>query len=81
MMTRTQISMSREMLRRARLRAAERGVSFAEYVRGLVAADLGDVSPSADVSSIFGLFDSGGSDVAQEKDRMVNAAIDSLHTK
>jgi hypothetical protein len=40
-MTRTQLSFEREMLHRARSRAAEMGISLAEYVRRPVAQDLG----------------------------------------
>lgn len=81
MMTRTQISIEREMLRQARLRAAERGISLAEYVRSLVAADLGETPAAADVSAIFGLFDSGGSNIARDKDRMLGDAVSELHRK
>ncbi len=63
------------MLRCARLRAAERGVSCAEYVRSLVRDDLGDRLDASDVSALFDTFDSGGSDVAQDKDRMVSDAL------
>ena len=46
MMTRTQLSFEREMLGEARRRAADLGISLAEYVRRLVAADLGGDRPS-----------------------------------
>lgn len=74
-MTRTQISMDREMLSQARSRATQRGMSFAEYVRTLVEADLGTPRTTTDVSALFDTFDSGGSDVAREKSRMVADAI------
>lgn len=74
-MTRTQISMDREMLRDARRKATEQGISFAEYVRALVAEDLGSASAPSDVSAIFGLIDSGGSDIARDKDKMIAEAI------
>ena len=74
-MTRTQISMDREMLRRARVKATERGVSFAEYVRTLVRSDLGGEESPADVGGLFDLFDSGRADIAVEKDRMIAEAI------
>jgi hypothetical protein len=75
MMARTQISFDSELQRRARKRAAELGVSLAEYVRGLVSRDLGDRERRAEPSSIFDLGDSGGSDVAENKDRMIGEAI------
>jgi len=80
-MTRTQISMDREMLRRARRRAAERGVSFAEYVRTLVGTDLGAPQAASDVRDLFDTFDSGGSDVARNKDRMVADAISEVRQR
>ena len=41
MMARMQISLDPELQRRAQRRAAELGISFAEYVRGVVTRDLG----------------------------------------
>lgn len=74
-MTRTQLSFDRETLRRAKRRAGELGVSLAEYVRRLVAADLGRRVPRGDPSAVFDLGASGGSDVAREKDQMVGEAF------
>jgi hypothetical protein len=75
MVVRTQITLDAEAHRRAKRRAADLGISFAEYVRQVVDRDLGDPTPRADPSAIFGLFDSGGSDVASDKDRYVDEAI------
>ena len=75
MMTRTQISFEREMLRRARTRANQLGISLAEYVRRLVAEDLEGAAPSADPETVFNLGSSGGSDVARDKDRMLGEAF------
>lgn len=75
MVVRTQITLDAEAHRRAKRRAADLGISFAEYVRQVVDRDLGDPTPRADPSEIFGLFDSGGSDVASHKDRYVDEAI------
>ena len=74
-MTRTQLSFDREMLRRARTRAGELGISLAEYVRRLVAEDLGQRTPAADPSVVFNLGDSGGSDITADKDAMIAAAV------
>jgi hypothetical protein len=74
MMSRTQISLDPELQRRARKRASELGVSFAEYVRRLVAGDIGQRKSASDVSAIFGLGSSSGADVARDKDRMVGEA-------
>ncbi len=75
MMSRTQIAVDPELQRRARKRAAELGVSLAEYVRSLIARDLEVRARRADPSAIFDLGDSGGSDVARNKDRMIAEAI------
>ena len=76
MVVRTQVTLEVEAHRRARRRAAELGISFAEYIRRVVDRDLGEPSPQGDPAEIFGLFDSGGSDVARDKDRMVGDAVD-----
>jgi DNA mismatch repair protein MutH len=75
MMARSQISLDPELQRRARQRAGELGISLAEYVRSLVARDLKRRKPKSDVSVIFGLGSSGGSDIARDKDRMVGEAV------
>lgn len=74
-MTRTQLSFEREMLRRARGRAGEMGISLAEYVRRLVADDLGERRPPADPRQVFDLGSSGGADIATEKDAMLGDAF------
>ena len=81
MMSRTQISLDPEIQQRARQRAAELGVSFAEYVRRLVAKDLGEPELSTSPSVVFNLGSSGGSDVAREKDLMVADSIDAERTR
>jgi hypothetical protein len=75
MVVRTQITLEAEAHRRAKRRAADLGISFAEYVRRVVDRDLGGAAPKVDASEIFGLFDSGGADVAHEKDRYVDDAV------
>jgi hypothetical protein len=75
MMSRTQISLERETLRRARKRAAELGVSFAEYIRRLVARDIASPRAAADPSIIFALGRSTGSDVEANKDEMIADAF------
>jgi hypothetical protein len=72
--------MSPEDQRRARARAGELGISFAEYVRRLVQQDLGQQTQgTAEPHAIFDLGDSGGSDIAREKDRYVGEAVEALH--
>lgn len=82
MMARTQITLDPEDHRGARRRAAELGISLAEYVRRLVRRDLGEPPRGrADVSAIFAPGDSGGSDVASEKDADVGRAIEAGHRR
>jgi len=52
------------------------GISLAEYVRRLVARDLGEPAAGGDVASIFSLGRSAGSDVARHKDRYLAEALD-----
>ena len=75
MMARTQITLEPEIQRRARRRAADLGISLAEYVRRLVTRDLGGEPAAADVSIVFNLGASAGSDIARNKDEMIGAAF------
>jgi putative heme degradation protein len=75
MMVRTQITLESELQRRARRRAGEIGVSMAEYVRQLVARDLARLQAKPDVSTIFDLGSSGGSNIALDKDAMIAEAF------
>jgi hypothetical protein len=75
MMARTQVTLEPELQRRARKRATELGISLAEYVRRLVAHDLGTSSATTDVSNIFDLGSSGGSNIARDKHAMIAQAF------
>lgn len=75
MMSRTQITLDPEVQRRARRRASDQGISLAEYVRRLVARDLGGAPANTDPSLVFDLGSSGGSDIARHKDAMVAEAF------
>jgi plasmid stability protein len=81
MMVRTQITLETELQRRARQRASEHGVSLAEYVRRLVARDLARPEAKADVTSIFDLGSSGGSNIAVNKDSMIAEAFASSRSR
>jgi|ERR1700722_17017310 hypothetical protein len=76
MNARTQITMDPDLQRRAQARAEELGISFAEYVRRLVASDLGGPKPKADISIVFDLIDEGPpTDIARDKDKMIGEAV------
>jgi hypothetical protein len=81
MMSRSQISLELEIQRRARKRASDLGVSLAEYIRRLVARDLGGSQAAVSPSAAFDLGSSGGSDVARNKTAMVAEAFASRHAK
>src|SRR5262249_1784360 len=72
MNTRSQITMDPELQRRAHAKAAELGISFAEYVRRLVAQDIGEPRKIADISVLFDLIDEGPpTHIARDKDTMI----------
>jgi hypothetical protein len=78
MMSRTQVTLDEEMQRRARRRASDLGVSLAEYFRRLVARDLAATKSTPNVDRIFDLGNSGGSDIARDKDALIARATGSL---
>lgn len=81
-MERTQISLSREDHRRARQRAAELGVSLAEYIRRLVRRDLGEPRAHAGIEAIFNLGSSSEpTDIARTKDADLAAAVVDEHRR
>jgi len=81
MMSRTQIMLDPEVQRRARQRASDTGVSLAEYLRRLVARDLGGSQPAADPSVVFDLGASAGCDIARNKQGMLAEAFASRRQK
>jgi hypothetical protein len=81
MLSRTQIALDPEIQRRARRRAGDLGVSLAEYLRRLVAQDLGGPQRGANPSVVFDLGASGGSDVAGNKAAMLAEAFASSRRK
>ena len=81
MMARTQITLGPETQRRARQRAADLGISLAEYMRRLVMRDLGGASSSANPKLVFDLGRSAGSNVARNKDAMIAEAMAAARTK
>ena len=82
MATRTQITLDPLTQRRAHAKAAELGISFAEYVRRLVARDLGEPKPKADISIFFDLIDEGPpTDIARDKDKFLAEAVWKEHLR
>ncbi len=81
MMSRTQVTLETQTHRQARRRASELGVSLAEYVRRLVTRDLASPQTQPDVSCVFDLGSSGGSNIAKNKDAMIADAFHSLRRK
>jgi hypothetical protein len=75
MSERTQITLDPELQKRARRKAADLGISFAEYIRRLVARDVSAPRKLNDPSVLFALGGSGGSDIARDKDEMVARAF------
>src|SRR6266702_1641529 len=76
MNARTQITMDPELQRRAQAKAAELGISFAEYFRRLVANDIGEQKAPVDVSILFDLVDKETpTNIARDKDKMIGTAV------
>ena len=67
--------MDPQLQRRAQAKAAELGISFAEYVRRLVADDIGELKPKADIANVFDLGASvEPTDIARDKNKMIDEA-------
>ena len=81
MTQRTQVTLDAELDRRAKRRASELGVSFAEYVRRLVVRDLAAETPRGDISRMFALGRSGRSDTSTRKDEHVGEAVEAEHRR
>jgi hypothetical protein len=81
MVTRMQVTLDDDEHRQAKKKAAAAGVSLAEYIRRVVAADLADTDRSGHpVHEVFDLGSSAGSDVAQHKDAYVGEATAAART-
>lgn len=76
MNARTQITMDPEMQRRAHAKAAELGISFAEFVRRAVDKELGDPKPTFDITQMFDLVKDGPpTNIARDKDKLIGEAV------
>lgn len=80
-MVRMQITLDAQTHRRAKRRAAELGISLSELTRRALANDLGEPQAGGELSAIFGLGDSGGSDVARRKDEYLGEALAREHLR
>lgn len=72
---RIQISLSAEVHTRVHRRAADLGISLAEYMRRLVDQDLSRSPGNTDRSLVFDLGSSKRMNIASEKSRMIAEAI------
>ncbi len=75
MMRRTQIMLEPDEHQRASQKAADAGISLAEYIRRLVREDLGRAEKSG-ISAIIGLGDSGRSDISSNIHKYIDEAIE-----
>jgi hypothetical protein len=76
MPSRTQITLEPELDRRAKEKAGELGISFAEYVRRLIRRDLAVTAPKPDLRNLIGIGNSGGSDIARYKHQYIGEALE-----
>ena len=73
-----------DLKRRAQAKAAQQGISLSEYLRRLIAQDLGPPKSTrkADISIIFDLCDSGEpTNIARDKDKLVGEAVWKEHLR
>ena len=72
---RTQIDLESEQHALIKRKAADLGISMAEYIRRLVERDLSQTGSGSDISAIFGIGDSGGSDITVDRKGATAEAI------
>lgn len=70
-----QVTLDPDDRRQARRRAAELGITLAEYIRRLVRRDLDDWTPEGDTSAIIAVERIAGSDPATHKDQYIGEAV------
>lgn len=82
MNARTQITLDPDTQRRAHAKAAELGISFAEYVRRLLAKDLHQPKRKASIATTFDLGESEmPTDIARNKRSMIDEAVWEDHVR
>ncbi len=73
---RMQITLDRGTQLKVRRKAERIGVPVAEYVRRVIAADLGGEPPKADIRELFGIASSASpTNIAKDKKAMIADAI------
>ena len=72
---RIHIDLETEQHALAKRKAVDLGISMAEYIRRLVEQDLAQKGPNSDISAIFGIADSGGSDIVVDRKTTTAEAI------
>ena len=76
---RTQIALPPEQHAEVKLKAADLGISMAEYIRRLIDQDLNRPRPRGGVATITGIFSAEGSSIrAEGKNMAVVEAVDAL---
>ena len=75
MVTRTQISLDPEIHIRAQKKAAQMGISLAEYFRKVIGRDLGEESAERDANGVFDLGRSDLEVVSENVDGYVGEAV------
>ncbi len=82
MTTRLQVTFAPDEHRRAKRRAAELGISLSEFVRRSVDRALDEPARSRpDISAIFALGNSGGSNVAVRKHEYLGESVEADYLK
>lgn len=72
MSSRSQITLDSALARKAKARARDLGISFAEYVRRLIDRDLDGDQVRSGLGDLIGIGDSGGSDIARHEEAYLN---------
>lgn len=77
---RTIITMPDHLHAKAKQRAAELGISFAEFARRLFEKELSLPVPQGDIDSICGMVTGAPFDMARDGERILGEAADTLLT-
>ena len=76
---RTVITLPDHMHARAKQRAADLGISLAEFARRIFEKELGMPAPQGDIDSICGMVTGEPFDMALDRERILGEAADALH--